>query len=111
MNSLSSASQTLQPRPEEELDLSSELRIVTSPGALQIFSAAQLHASVPNTSGRTRYSIDFRTLHRDDAEAGSGAPNRDSECTGTTLGDFLRCSDLAHLPEETIRRHRAGFGR
>jgi hypothetical protein len=66
---------------------------------------------VPNTSGRTRYSIDFRTVHRDDAMAGVGARNLDAACTGTALGDFLRCSDLVRLPEETIQRHRAGFGR
>lgn len=101
----------VQPRAEEPLDLSDELRIVSGAASLQVFSGAQLHASVPNTSGRTRYSIDFRTVHRDDAEAGAGAKNRDAQCTGTSIGDFLRCTDLAHLPEETIRRHRAGFGR
>jgi len=101
----------VQPHAEEELDLSDELRLVTDGAALQVFSGAQLHASVPNTSGRTRYSIDFRTVHRDDVEAGTGARNRDSKCSGTSLGDFLRCTDLARLPEETIRRHAAGFGR
>ena len=101
----------VQPRAEEPLDLSDELRLVTGAATLQVFSGAQLHASVPNTSGRTRYSIDFRTVHRDDAEAGRGARNRDSECTGTSLGDFLRCTDLARLPEATIERHRAGLGR
>ena len=101
----------VQPRAEEELDLSDDLRIVCGTGALTVFSAAQLHASVTNTSGRTRYSIDFRTVHRADVEAGRGAPNRDSECSGTSLGDFLRCRDLARLPDETVARHRAGFGR
>jgi hypothetical protein len=101
----------VQPRPEEELDLSGDLRIVCGTGALTVFSAAQLHSSVTNTSGRTRYSIDFRTVHRGDVEAGRGAPNLDSECTGTSLGDFLRASDLARLPEAWVARHRAGFGR
>lgn len=101
----------VQPRPEEEIDLSDELRILGSPGSIVVFSAAQLHASVANRSGRTRYSIDFRSVHADDVAAGAGAPNRDSECTGTTLGDFLRCADLAPFPDATIRRHRAGFGR
>ena len=101
----------VQPRAEQALDLSDELRLVTGPAVLQLFSGAQLHASVRNTSGRTRYSVDFRSVHRDDAEGGIGAKNRDSQCTGTSIGDFLRCTDLAHLPEETIRRHRAGLGR
>jgi hypothetical protein len=30
----------------------------------------------------------------------AGALNVDSECTGTTLRDFLRGSDLVRLPEE-----------
>jgi hypothetical protein len=101
----------VQPHAEQALDLSDELRLVTGPAVLQLFSGAQLHASVPNTSGRTRYSIDFRTVHRGDAEAGIGAKNRDSRCSGSSIGDFLRCSDLAHLPDETIRRQRAGLGR
>jgi hypothetical protein len=29
----------------------------------RLFSGAQLHSSVPNTSGRTRFSIDLRTVH------------------------------------------------
>ena len=101
----------VQPRAEEDLDLADDLRIIGEPGSVTIFSAAQMHSSVPNSSGRTRYSIDFRTVHRRDVSAGTGAPNLDSECTGTSLGDFLRCSDLAHLPDGTIRRYRAGFGR
>lgn len=101
----------VQPRAEEELDLADDLRILGEPGSVTIFSAAQLHSSVTNTSGRTRYSIDFRTVHRSDAERGRGAPNLDSRCTGTSLGDFLRCRDLARLPAELIAAHERGLGR
>jgi hypothetical protein len=55
---------------------------------------------VPNTSGRTRLSIDFRTVHADDLAARRGAPNLDSHCTGTTIGDYLRVTDLSHVPPE-----------
>jgi len=65
-----------------------------------LFSAAQMHSSVPNKSGRTRFSIDFRTVNIDDVIAHRGAPNVDSQCTGTTMGDYLRGTDLAHVPEE-----------
>jgi hypothetical protein len=61
-----------------------------------------LHTTVPNTSGRTRFSIDFRVVNRADVEAGVGAANVDSECTGTTLGDFLRGTDLTPLPTELV---------
>lgn len=100
-----------QPKPEEEVELAGELRPLCPVGGTLLFSAAQLHASVPNRSGRTRWSIDFRTVHRGDAERGCGAPNLDSQCTGTSLGDFLRASDLAHLPEELVEAHARGLGR
>jgi hypothetical protein len=100
-----------QPRPEEEMDLSGDLRVQGEAGSMMIFSAAQMHASLENRSGRTRFSIDFRTVHMDDISAGSGSPNIDSECTGTTMGDYLRCSDLAHVPDEWIERYDDGFGR
>ncbi|MBB5075455.1 hypothetical protein [Nonomuraea endophytica] len=88
-----------QPKPEEPLDLLPEIRIVPEPGGILMFSGAQLHSTVPNTSGRTRFSIDFRTVNLDDVLAGRGAPNVDAACSGTTLGDFMRASDLERIPE------------
>src|SRR5438067_6110433 len=52
-----------QPKPEEPLELNPQIRLLTPAGGVQIFSAAQLHSTVPNNSGRARYSIDFRTVH------------------------------------------------
>jgi hypothetical protein len=63
---------------------------------------AQLHETVPNTSGIARYSIDFRTVHLDEVVAHKGARNLDSRCTGTTMRDYLRCSDLQHVPDDVI---------
>ncbi|WP_198347974.1 hypothetical protein [Plantactinospora sp. KBS50] len=97
-----------QPRLVAELPLDPDLRVITPPGGILAFSGAQLHTTVPNTSGRTRFSIDFRVVHRRDVEAGAGARNLDSECTGSTLGDFRRMSDLAPLPPELLV---AGAGR
>jgi hypothetical protein len=94
-----------QPQAEEVLELSPDVRVVTPPGGTIVFSAAQLHTTVPNTTSRTRFSIDFRTVNLDDLLEGVGAPNVDSECTGTTLGDFLRASDLEPLPEDLIARY------
>jgi hypothetical protein len=91
-----------QPTPEEPVELDPQIRIITPVGGLTLFSGAQLHSSVPNLTNVTRFSIDFRTVHVDDVLAQRGAPNIDSACTGTTLGDFLRASDLAHLPDEVI---------
>jgi hypothetical protein len=91
----------VQPTPQEEVRAES-VKILCPPGGLILFSGAQLHETVPNTSGIARYSIDFRTVHRDDAAAHLGAANVDSRCTGTTINDYLRCSDLRHFPEDLI---------
>jgi hypothetical protein len=91
-----------QPRPEEDVELDPQVQVVTPPGGMLVFSAAHLHSSVLNTSGLTRFSIDFRTVHLDDAQARRGAPNLDSECTGTTMRDYLRVSDLSHVPDEVV---------
>jgi len=96
-----------QPRPEEPVEIEPSLKVMCPPGGLILFSAAQLHSTVPNTSGIARYSIDFRSVHGADAAARRGAPNIDSACTGTTMRDYLRVSDLAHLPEPVILSHDA----
>ena len=67
-----------------------------------LFSAAQLHSTVPNTCGVTRYSIDFRTVHLDDVWKKCGAANVDSAATGTTLRDYIRATDFTHIPEEAV---------
>ena len=72
------------------------------------FSAASLHSTVPNTSDVVRYSIDFRTVHLADVLDRIGAANVDSECTGTTMDDYLRATDLSHLPEEAIAMYHDG---
>jgi hypothetical protein len=89
-----------QPKPEEPMELDPQVRVIAPPGGILLFSGAQMHSSVPNNSGRTRFSIDFRTVNIEDVAARHGAPNVDSACTGTTMGDYLRGTDLAHVPEE-----------
>jgi hypothetical protein len=96
----------VQPHAEEEIELQPEIRLVCPVGAAYQFSAAQLHSTVPNTSNATRYSIDFRTVHLDDVLGRIGAANVDSACTGTTLGDYLRGTDFAHLPDDAIANYR-----
>src|SRR6185369_12255901 len=91
-----------QPQAQEPIDPQPETRILPKVGGLLLFSGAQLHTTITNTSGRTRFSIDFRTVERSDVEDHRGAPNVDSHCTGTTLGDFLRATDYAHLPSELV---------
>lgn len=89
-----------QPRPEEPVTLDPAVRVVPEVGGVMMFSGNQLHSTVPNTSGRTRFSIDFRTVNVDDVIDRREAPNIDSECTGTSLRDFLRGSDFERISEE-----------
>jgi hypothetical protein len=95
----------VQPRALEQPRSQPDIRLLPPPGGMIVFSAAQLHSSVPNSSGRTRFSIDFRTVHVGDAAALRGAHNIDSYCTGTAMPDFLRVSDLAHVPEDIVNRY------
>jgi hypothetical protein len=96
-----------QPKPEEPVQLDPQVRIVPEPGGIMMFSGAQLHSTVPNTSGRTRFSIDFRTVNIDDVRARRAAANIDAACTGTTLRDFVRCTDLDAMPEELAAEYEA----
>ena len=83
----------------EKLNLDDDLRLVPEESGLLLFSAAHLHGTVPNTTNRTRISIDFRTVHLAELETDSGAPNLDSQCAGTTIMDYLRGSDLSNVPD------------
>jgi hypothetical protein len=94
-----------QPKPEEALELEPSLRLVPPAGGAILFSAAHLHSTVPNMSGKARYSIDFRTVHLDAVESKGGARNIDSHCTGTSLRDFMRGADLVRLDESIVSKY------
>jgi hypothetical protein len=88
-----------------------EIRLLPNVGGIILFSGGQLHCTVPNTSNRSRYSIDFRTVSRTDILADRGAPSLDVRCTGTALRDFRRASDRAAMPEElALRLDQSGPG-
>jgi hypothetical protein len=55
-----------------------------------LFSGSQFHATVPQSRGLTRYSLDFRIVHLGDHECGLGAPNVDNRSTGSALVDYVR---------------------
>jgi hypothetical protein len=79
-----------------------ELIILPAPGEVLLFSGAQLHASTPNTSGRARFSVDFRTVDVGDLMAGRGAPLVDVHCSGTAIRDFVNVADESGFDEETV---------
>lgn len=81
-----------------------ELIVLPSPGSVLLFAGAQLHTSIPNTSGLARYSVDFRTVDARDLATGRCAPVVDADCTGTAIRDFVNISDGSGFDEETITR-------
>ena len=91
-----------QPKAQQDLEPVT-VRFLPPPGGIILFSGTQLHETVPNKANVARYSIDFRTVNIDDVENRVGAHNLDSRCTGTTMRDYLRASDQAHIPEEIVR--------
>ena len=90
-----------QPKLQTEI-VRNELKLVVPNAGLILFSGAQLHETVPNTSGLARYSVDFRTVHIDDVRAGVGAPVADVACTGTAMRDFKRMTDGASFTEDEV---------
>jgi hypothetical protein len=97
-----------QPKPEQEMEPDPQFRFIVPPGGIVLFSGAQMHSTVPNNSGFTRYSIDFRTVNINDIGNRVAAPNVDSYATGTSLRDFKRARDLADMPEDMIAPYDIG---
>lgn len=102
---------TSDPRPHphltEPIDLDRQV-LVGGPGSILLFSAQHLHATIPNDSGRTRFSIDFRTVHRKDIEAHVGAKTIDNQSTGTTLRDFLNARTYERFAESIVSQYELG---
>lgn len=96
------------PKATQPMELYPQIRLIVPNGGIILFSGAQMHSSVPNTSGKTRFSIDFRVVHEDDVKAKRGAPIVDEECTGTTMRDYLRGTDLTHIPDQLVRLYDDG---
>jgi hypothetical protein len=85
------------PEPTEPVDEDTELRIVIEPGDLLCFSGAHLHASVPNVSGETRFSVELRTVNIDDVRRDRGAPALDGRAPNTPLEWFRSMTDGSPL--------------
>ena len=85
------------PEPTETVDTTTELRVVIDPGDLLCFAGAHLHASVPNVSDDTRYSVELRTINRDDFVHGRGAPSLDGQAPQVPREWFRSMTDGSSL--------------
>ena len=69
------------PSPIEGVNEDGVVKLVIQPGDVLNFASAQLHASVPNTSNATRFSVEMRTINVDDLATMRQAPNVDNAGT------------------------------
>jgi hypothetical protein len=58
------------------------------------FSGAHFHRTLPQATGRTRFSLDFRVVDLVDHERGIGAPNVDNRSRGSALVDYVRSIEV-----------------
>jgi hypothetical protein len=90
------------PGPTETVNPFSAAVFVTPVGGMLQFSGHHLHSSVPNESGRTRFSIDFRMVDVADIRAGLGARNVDGRCTGSSIRDFMSAAHLSPMSDDIV---------
>jgi len=98
----------VQPRSEEPVELEPQVRLVCKVGGAYQFSAASLHSTVrilpmscatASIFARYTWAMFWDGLER---------RNVDSECTGTTMGDYLRGIDLSRLPGNAVSMYHDG---
>lgn len=63
-------------------------------GDILLFSGQHLHQTRSQLTGRTRFSVDFRSVHLDDQDRGIEALNVDNRSTGSSLKQFIRGAEF-----------------
>ena len=64
--------------------------VVAKAGELLLFSGQHLHQTRKNVTGKTRFSLDFRTVDLNDQTNSVEAKNVDNRSTGSSLVQFVR---------------------
>jgi hypothetical protein len=82
----------LYPGHVGDLDPGTEISFAACAGEIVLFAGAHFHQTRKNSTGRTRFSIDFRTVDLNDHRQGRGAPNVDNRSTGSAVRDYVRVS-------------------
>jgi hypothetical protein len=92
----------------EPIESEGRIGITARPSGMILLSSAHLQSTMPNQTGKTLFSLSFRSLNIDDLVKGKGAPNVDSACKELLFGDFIRLSDFAHISEKLIAKIHPG---
>ena len=95
---------TEQPRVVANLEDAELSSIPVNAGEILLFSAAHLHQPMPDASGKTRFSIDFRTVSHDKEGQSFGAPNLDNDSDGDSSTDFelIDCRQIRHGAKSSV---------
>ena len=96
------------PQPAEDFKSPGAVQIVLPVGGMVMFSADQLHATSTNTTGKTRFSVDFRIVDVEHVRDDLGAAMVDNHSTGTALRDFRRISDDTEFPAHLVAQNDSG---
>lgn len=78
--------------PKSKISLSNEeaTYFECPKGGILVFSASHLHATLPNLTDQTRYSLDLRVVNLRHHFFKIGAPNVDNESIGNNLADMFK---------------------
>ena len=80
----------LYPGQVGAFDPGREIAFAASAGEIVMFAGANFHQTRKNSTGRTRFSLDFRTVNLADHASGRGAPNVDNRSTGSAVRDYVQ---------------------
>jgi hypothetical protein len=78
------------PQVTEVFDPGPELGFSCQRGQNLLFAGSQFHRTLPQDSGLTRFSVDFRLVHLGHHASGLGAPNADNRSRGSALKDYIQ---------------------
>jgi hypothetical protein len=96
------------PQPSEDFKAPGAAQIVLPVGGMVIFSADQLHATSQNTTGKTRFSVDFRIVDVEHVRDDLGPAMVDNASSGIALRDFRRIADDTDFPPELVAKYDSG---
>ncbi|MBI39983.1 MAG: hypothetical protein CMF59_10310 [Leptospiraceae bacterium] len=86
-------------------DLEEALIPEIGPGEALIFASRHLHGTMPNTSGRNRYSLELRFCSRQDLQAADPELNIDNRSRGCFAQEFRNAADGAFTPQDLCSRY------
>ncbi len=78
------------PGQTAEVELRRRESFSCAAGDLLLFAGSHFHQTRKNLTGRTRFSLDFRTAHLPDYRSGIGAPGVDNRSRGSAVPDYVQ---------------------